>query len=208
MTMRKFFWKRFKHFFLVMLIPLLVLTAVSMGFQYKSSMNVLTAESANALTRMDENLNGAISTSAYQYELMTYNPRLVLSLKKFFQHETFSYSDVVLLNSIRTMMGSVAQSHDFIASIYLYLDGYVIIFPPRTDFSASKTAPTLTGIPCISPWTKKAVSGSPNGNFRSIPTPLPPATLRFTSAWEIFPVSPWSIFVCPIFRKPLTPIPL
>lgn len=124
MTMRKFFWKRFKHFFLVMLIPLLVLTAVSMGFQYKSSMNVLTAESANALTRMDENLNGAISTSAYQYELMTYNPRLVLSLKKFFQHETFSYSDVVLLNSIRTMMGSVAQSHDFIASIYLYLDGY------------------------------------------------------------------------------------
>ena len=29
MTMRKFFWKRFKHFFLVMLIPLLVLTAVS-----------------------------------------------------------------------------------------------------------------------------------------------------------------------------------
>ena len=64
MTMRKFFWKRFKQFFLVMLIPLLVLTAVSMGFQYKSSMNVLTAESANALTRMDENLKGAISTSA------------------------------------------------------------------------------------------------------------------------------------------------
>ena len=156
MTMRKFFWKRFKHFFLVMLIPLLVLTAVSMGFQYKSSMNVLTAESANALTRMDENLNGAISTSAYQYELMTYNPRLVLSLKKFFQHETFSYSDVVLLNSIRTMMGSVAQSHDFIASIYLYLDGYEDYFSTSDGFLSIENGTDFDWYPMYQSMDKKS----------------------------------------------------
>lgn len=134
MMMRKFFLKRFKSFFLIMLLPLLILSMLVLGFQSRSSCRFLIGEASNSLTRVNDSLSNAVSTSAYQYELLTYNPRLVLSLKKFFQHETFSYSDVVLLNSIDVMLGSVAQAHDFIASIYLYLDGFEDFFSTEEGF--------------------------------------------------------------------------
>ncbi|MDO5423245.1 MAG: histidine kinase [Eubacteriales bacterium] len=134
MTMRKFFLKRFRSFFLIMMIPILILTCISMFFQYRNARGTLTAESANTLVRVDENLHNAVSTSAYQYELLTYNPRLVLSLKKFFRHDTFTYSDVVLLNSIRVMLGSVVTAHEYIDSIYLYLDGFSDFFSTSDGF--------------------------------------------------------------------------
>lgn len=157
MTMRRFFLKRFKSFFLIMMIPILILTCFILGIQYRNSMSALTTESANTLVRVDENLNNAVSTSAYQYELLTYNPRLVLSLKKFFQHDTFTYSDVVLLNSIRVMLGSVAQAHEYIDSIYLYLDGFTDFFSTSLGFlgiDASKDQDWFSRYQSMNPDTK------------------------------------------------------
>lgn len=134
MTIRKFFLKRFRSFFLIMMIPIFILTFFTLFFQYRNTMENLTAEASNTLIRMDENLNNVVSTSTYQYELLTYNPRLVLSLKKFFQHESFTYSDVVLLDSIKTMLGSVAKAHAYIDSIYLYLDGFEDYFSTSKGF--------------------------------------------------------------------------
>lgn len=136
MMMRKFFLKRFKQFLLITLIPTLMLSAVFLLFQFKSSMKTMTAESSNTLVRVDDNITNVVGSSAYQYELLTYNPRLVLSLKRFFQHDTFTYSDVVLLNSIRVMLGSVARSHDYISSIYLYLDGFDDFFSTTSGFQS------------------------------------------------------------------------
>lgn len=136
MMMRKFFLKRFKQFGVATLVPTLILSVIFVFFQFHSSMETQKTESYNTLIRVDDNIKNVVGSSVYQYELLTYNPRLVLSLKKFFQHTTFSYSDVVLLNSIRVMLGSVAQAHDYISSIYLYLDGFDDFFSTTTGFQS------------------------------------------------------------------------
>ncbi|MGN8632114.1 cache domain-containing sensor histidine kinase [Blautia sp. HCP3S3_G3] len=136
MMMRRFFLKRFKQFLLVTLIPTLLLSAVFLGFQFRSSIRNMTTESANTLIRVDDNITNVVGSSVYQYELLTYNPRLALSLKKFFQHDDFTYSDVVLLNSLRVLLGSVAQAHDYISSIYLYLDGFDDFFSTTKGFQS------------------------------------------------------------------------
>lgn len=136
MMMRRFFLKRFKQFLLITLIPTLLLSSVFLFFQFNSSMKTMIAESKNTLVRVDDNITNVVGSSAYQYELLTYNPRLVLSVKRFFQHDTFTYSDVVLLNSIRVMLGSVARSHDYISSIYLYLDGFDDFFSTTSGFQS------------------------------------------------------------------------
>ena len=136
MMMRRFFLKRFKQFLLITLIPTLLLSAVFLGFQVRSSIETTTTESSNTLVRVDDNITNVVSSSVYQYELLTYNPRLALSLKKFFQHDDFTYSDVVLLNSLRVLLGSVAQAHDYISSIYLYLDGFDDFFSTTKGFQS------------------------------------------------------------------------
>ena len=136
MMMRRFFLKRFKQFLLITLIPTLLLSAVFLGFQVRSSIKTMTTESSNTLVRVDDNITNVVGSSVYQYELLTYNPRLALSLKKFFQHDDFTYSDVVLLNSLRVLLGSVAQAHDYISSIYLYLDGFDDFFSTTKGFQS------------------------------------------------------------------------
>ena len=122
--MKKFFLKRCKSFFLIMLIPIMILFCLSTVFIYIGSKDSITQKSANSLSIINDNLDIVLGTSAYQYELLTYNPRLVLSLEKLLRHNTFEYTDVIFLNSVKTSLSAIAQAHSYIDSIYLYLDGY------------------------------------------------------------------------------------
>jgi two-component system sensor histidine kinase YesM len=121
--MRQFFFKRWKTFFLIMLVPIIILSTLSTFFLYNESKNAANEKSVNTLNIIYDNLDVVLSSSAYQYELLTYNPRLVLSLEKILFNDTFDYNDVIFLNSIRTTLSAIPQSHEYIASIYLYLDG-------------------------------------------------------------------------------------
>jgi two-component system sensor histidine kinase YesM len=121
--MRQFFFKRWKTFFLIMLVPIIILSTLSTFFLYSESKNAANEKSVNTLNIIYDNLDVVLSSSAYQYELLTYNPRLVLSLEKILFNDTFDYNDVIFLNSIRTTLSAIPLSHEYIASIYLYLDG-------------------------------------------------------------------------------------
>lgn len=107
-----------------MLIPIMILSCLSSVFLYIGSKDSITQKSANSLSIINDNLDIVLSTSAYQYELLTYNPRLVLSLEKLLRHNTFEYTDLIFLNSVKTSLSAIAQAHSYIDSIYLYLDGY------------------------------------------------------------------------------------
>ena len=107
-----------------MLIPIIILSLVSSIFIYNSSIDNITQESTNTLTIIDDNLNIVLSTSAYQYDLLTYNPQLIISLEKLFQNTAFEYTDLIFSKSIKASLNAVAQAHSYIYSIYLYIDGY------------------------------------------------------------------------------------
>ena len=102
----------------------MILFCLSTVFIYIGSKDSITQKSANSLSIINDNLDIVLGTSAYQYELLTYNPRLVLSLEKLLRHNTFEYTDVIFLNSVKTSLSAIAQAHSYIDSIYLYLDGY------------------------------------------------------------------------------------
>ena len=72
-----------------MLIPIMILFCLSTVFIYIGSKDSITQKSANSLSIINDNLDIVLGTSAYQYELLTYNPRLVLSLEKLLRHNTF-----------------------------------------------------------------------------------------------------------------------
>lgn len=124
MMIKKFFLKRFKVFFLIMMIPTFIFFLISIGYINFNVQNNIKSEINNTLSNTRNNFDLITSNSAYQYELLTYNPRLVLSLQKLLLQENFEYTDVVFLNSIKTILGTVATSQLHVDSIYLYIDGF------------------------------------------------------------------------------------
>ncbi len=124
MMMQKFFFKRWKSFFLFMLIPIIILSSISTFFLYNGNKTSVAQEASNTLSIINDNFNTVLSASAYQYDLLTYNPQLILSLEKLLRGTTFEYTDLIFSNSIKASLSAVAQAHSYIDTIYLYLDGY------------------------------------------------------------------------------------
>lgn len=79
-------------------------------------------QAENNLTAIETNVELVINNAMYQHELMMSKPRLALSLQKLLSHQSFEYSDVIFLNSLKAAVNSIATSHNYIESIYLYLD--------------------------------------------------------------------------------------
>ena len=125
---RKFFLKRLKSYFTILMIPTLVLFVFILFMTGSSRIRDLKTTSHNALENIDETFDLIAVNSFYQQDLMTLNPQLALSLRKIFLFKTNNYSDYVFLNSMQTILNSAAQSHPFIHSIYLFLDQYDSFF--------------------------------------------------------------------------------
>lgn len=125
---RRFFLKRLKSYFTILMIPTLVLFVFILFMTGSSRIRSLKITSQNALENIDETFDLIAANSFYQQDLMTLNPQLVLSLRKILLFKTSNYSDYVFLNSMQTILNSAAKSHPFIHSIYLFLNQYDSFF--------------------------------------------------------------------------------
>lgn len=130
MMMKKFFFKRLKYYFLLMLFPTLILLLVSVTTTVRQENRALSALADTHLSNVQQNLDLVISNALYQHDLMSSNPQLNLALQKVLLFSAMDYSDYIFSNSMKAILSSIAKSHPYISSIYLYLDDY-------TDFFAS-----------------------------------------------------------------------
>ncbi len=125
---RRFFLKRLKNYFTILMIPAFVLFVFILFMTASSRIHNIHTASQNALENMDETFDLITANCFYQQDLMTLNPQLSLSLRKIFLFKTSNYSDYVFLNSMQTILDSAAKSHPFIQSIYLFLNQYDSFF--------------------------------------------------------------------------------
>lgn len=128
MMMKKFFLKRLKYYFLLMLIPTVILFCISMSITIRQGNQALCTTADNNLSSVQENINLVINNALYQHDLMTNNPQLNLALQKVLLFSAMDYSDYIFLNSMKAILASIANSHPYISSIYLYLDHYTDFF--------------------------------------------------------------------------------
>lgn len=120
--LKKFFIKRFKTYFLYTLIPTLLMFIVMAFILNFFIQRELTKQAENNLSAVETNIELVINNALNQHELMMAKPRLTLSLQKLLSHQSFEYSDVIFLNSLKAALNSIVLSHTYIESVYLYLD--------------------------------------------------------------------------------------
>lgn len=122
--MKRFFYKRFKNFFLIMIIPTVVMFGIAMVYLDSNAKGAIQQQAEYSLANVEQNIDLVITNAIYQQDLMTVNPNLVVSLWRLLTRDSIDYADYIFLNSMRTILSSIAESHPYIDSIYLYLDGY------------------------------------------------------------------------------------
>ena len=121
----KFFIKRFRTFFLIMIIPTIVIFVVFIvlfGIRYVSDFRV---QGRNTISAVKTNFDVVIRNAVYQQSLMTSDHNMMLSLQKLIMGKgRYDEANDQFLEDFETMLRSIIYSHSYIDSIYIYLEGY------------------------------------------------------------------------------------
>jgi len=127
--LQKFFLRRFRNYFLLMLIPVAIVFVI---FTYISSRQLneqLNLQSENTLKNINTDLDFVISNVIYQNNFITSNISTAPALKRILaEPQNIDYLDAVNLRNIQSTLRSMSQSYSYIVSIYLYLDDYEYFF--------------------------------------------------------------------------------
>jgi two-component system, sensor histidine kinase YesM len=120
--MKLFFIRRFGKYFLSMLIPTSIVFAVSFAMFLRSADRTITEEGRQSVRAVKTNFELVISDVLYQNDLLSNTTRMSIALKKILTKSDMTYSDSIYISSLRSALSSITTAHDYVDSIYFYLD--------------------------------------------------------------------------------------
>lgn len=120
---KKFFLRRALRFFLILLVPMLLMLVVSAAMLVRNLGASLQEQNLQALGAAQTNIQMVINTVLSENSYISSSSRTSLVLTRLSGGAPLSYADSISLHNLKSMLSSIAQTYDYIDSIYLYADG-------------------------------------------------------------------------------------
>lgn len=120
--MHKYFLKRVQKFFLYMILPTLLVFSLSLVMLVRTTHENLMVEGRQTVEAIRTGLEPVINNTINQNDFFSNTTRMSISIRKLLSGQGISYMDSVFISSMRSMLQSIASTHDYITAIYLYLD--------------------------------------------------------------------------------------
>ena len=121
---RKFFLKRMWNFVVVMLIPALLLVAVTTYMTLVTQMHRMTQDNERGIEAVRSNISLVLDSVLAQNSYMTGMTRTNMVLNKALKRESLSYTDAIYLRSLVSSLNSMTNAYDYVDSVLIYIDGY------------------------------------------------------------------------------------
>ena len=121
---RKFFLKRMWSFVIVMLIPALLLVAVTTYMTLVTQMHRMTQDNERGIEAVRSNISLVLDSVLAQNSYMTGMTRTNMVLNKALKRESLSYTDAIYLRSLVSSLNSMTNAYDYVDSVLIYMDGY------------------------------------------------------------------------------------
>lgn len=121
--LKKFFAKRARYFVRIMITPVLILFFMLFCAFFVMQNRELAKEGENFLHSLSGNLEYSIYNTIRQQNVMMSSSKYKLSLKKVLGYKTMDQTNLDFFNALNIILGSYETSHDYVHSIYLYMDG-------------------------------------------------------------------------------------
>lgn len=120
--LKKNFIRRFLYYSCLIALPL---TLIFFTFIIKMSVDMkleIEKKTKNSLYTMRDNYDLILDNAMVQYDTLTNNPRLAIAVKNLLAHNNFSYTDVLMTNSIMQNFSTMANHTPYLSSVYYYLE--------------------------------------------------------------------------------------
>lgn len=130
---RKFFLRRAAHFFLIMLVPMLLLVGACGYLLTRNVSRTLRSNNSQMVQAAQANIQLVINSVLSENIYISGATRTSLVLSRLATDSPLSYADAISLHNMRVMLSSITQSFDYIDSIYLYSDGSERIVSSEKD---------------------------------------------------------------------------
>lgn len=125
---RKFFLKRMWNFVVVMLIPALLLVAVTTYMTFVTQMHRMTQDNERGIEAVRSNISLVLDSVLAQNSYMTGMTRTNMVLNKALKRESLSYTDAIYLRSLVSSLNSMTNAYDYVDSVLrgqMGFDGYI-----------------------------------------------------------------------------------
>ena len=146
-TKQRYFLRRAGQFFLLMMIPTLLLCLFSVYLSVKSTEAEINQKGAQTMAAVETNCELIISNVFTQNDLLTASMRMSMALRHSLSEKEVSYIDAIMLSSLRSVLDSVANTHAYIDSIYIYLDTGSRFVASYRGLSDLETSPDQSWLP-------------------------------------------------------------
>ena len=119
---RKFFLRRAFKYFLIMMVPTILLFAVFLYSAISSQERQLRYDGQMTLEATLENCDLTLNGLTQQNDLLTGSSRMRMALSRILSNNELSYIDSAFLYSLRTTLSSMADGNPTLERIVLWLD--------------------------------------------------------------------------------------
>ena len=121
---RKFFFKRMWNFVVVMLIPALLLVAVTTYMTLVTQMRRMSQSNDNDIEAVRTNISLVLNSVVTQNTYLTGMTRTNMVMQKALKREALSYTDAIYLRNVISSLSSMTSAYDYVDSVLIYMDGY------------------------------------------------------------------------------------
>ncbi len=121
--LKRFFLRRVRSFFTIMIIPNLLLFLVIGMVLLGTQKAALKERGPVTLNSIEESLEASLYNTSYQVDVLMSNPSYSLALRKLLTQTEMTQKDQLFFGLIKNFFVSYKTSYTYIHSIYLYLDG-------------------------------------------------------------------------------------
>ncbi len=134
--LKKYFFKRFRHYFLQMLVPTLVVFFVFFAVIIARSVRETRSTVRYSLENLSSNMKSAIESPITQNDTLTSSPRFSSSMRNFLTGRVEEYGDLVIMKTMRATLNSIVDAGEYLDSIYLMLDDRDFILSSKDGLRA------------------------------------------------------------------------
>lgn len=121
--LRKYFFKRVRSYFFIMMIPTFIMFIVIGYFIISSKQEVIESQGPAILNSFEGSMEASLYNMGYQLDVMMSNSSFSLSLKNLLGNSVMEQKERTFFNVLKIFFSTYESAYSYVHSIYLYLDG-------------------------------------------------------------------------------------
>lgn len=144
---KKLFFRRFLHYFALMLLPVFLTMSIVVFFSQKTQTEQAESQIVQSLRSIEEMVDISLKNTVFLRDAFVSMPRMMIYAQNYLSTGVTDYEEIQLVYNLQTLISTAAYTNSNIHSIYLYWDGIETVYTSNTGLQSANTMKDTTWKP-------------------------------------------------------------